>query len=141
MTTQPEECACDALEMTQIAMPSEAFQLCHHSDPELIAQARDRYGELIARLASGLNPILITEAPISEASSYYARERLTPQQRHMATEQQMSIVHSAFLRTKAALVTYQMLEQLLQAALLTHDPTRPPDQANQDQPPQQNDPA
>ena len=113
-----QECQCQAVEMTEITLPGESFALCHHSEPRLLAEARDRYHTLLARLANGLDPYIMTETSLAEASSYYARERLTPQQRTMMNEYERNIVHSAFLRTRAAMTTYMMLEKLHQTSLL-----------------------
>ena len=112
-----QECQCQALEMTEISLPGESFALCHHSDPQLLAQAKDRYQELLSRLAAGLDTYMMIETSLSEASSYYARERLTPQQRNMMNEYERNIVHAAFLRTRAALTTYMMLDKLHQTSL------------------------
>lgn len=113
-----QECQCQAVEMTEITLPGESFALCHHSEPSKLAEARDRYHTLLARLANGLDTYIMTETSLAEASSYYARERLTPQQRAMMNEYERNIVHSAFLRTRAAMTTYMMLEKLHQTSLL-----------------------
>lgn len=113
-----QECQCQAIEMAEVSLPGESFALCHHSDPQTLAQAKERYQHLLSRLAAGLDTYMMTETSLAEASSYYARERLNPQQRNMMNEYERNIVHAAFLRTRAAMTTYMMLEKLHQTSLL-----------------------
>ena len=112
-----QECQCETQTMTEIVLPSESFALCHHSPPAIIADAKTRYEDLLSRLAADLDTFMMTETSLPEASAYYARERLTPQQRNMMNEYERNIVHSAFLRTRATMTTYMMLEKLHQTSL------------------------
>lgn len=112
------DCQCNTSEMTELILPSESFLLCHHSKPEELLQAKNRYEELLSRLAADLDPYLMTEASLAEASSHYASQRLSPQQRNLMNEYERNIVHAAFLRTRATMTTYLMLEKLHQTALL-----------------------
>ena len=115
-----QECQCQAEEMSALVLPTETYALCHHSDPQTIMQAKRRYEELLSRLAAGLDTYMMTETSLAEASGYYARLRLTPQQRNMMNEYERNIVHSAFLRTRATMTTYMMIEKLHQTSLARH---------------------
>ena len=115
-----QECQCQADEMSALIQPGETYALCHHSDPQVLMQAKRRYEELLSRLATGLDTYMMTETSLAEASGYYARQRLTPQQRNMMNEYERNIVHSAFLRTRATMTTYMMIEKLHQTALARH---------------------
>ena len=125
-----QQCQCETREMTNLAMPADASRLCHHSTPTEIEQAKDRYTQLLSRLANGLDPYIMTQATLAQASIHYAQVRLTPQQRNMLNQYELNIVQSAFLRTRATMTTLLLLEKLLQTSLMTE--RQPPDTAQTD---------
>ena len=118
-----QDCQCDTKLMTAAIMPSKTYSLCHHSTPEELYDALSRHRELLSRLATGLDPYTMTQEDLATASLHYAQQRLTPQQRQMTDEYEKNIVHAAFLRTRATMTIYLMLEKLHQASLLDIPPS------------------
>lgn len=124
-------CQCDADVMAQISLPTESFVLCHHSPPQELARAKARYEDLISRLAAGLDPYVMVQEDLSTASDYYARQRLTPQQRAMMNEYEQNIVQAAFLRVRTVMTNYLLLEKLHQVSMVNTPGSRetsPPDE-------------
>ena len=113
-----QHCQCDTGLMADTVLPTESFQLCHHSPPQHIARAKARYEDLLSRLAAGLDPFSMVQLDLAEASIYYARQRLTPQQRNMMNEYERNIVHAGFLRVRATMTTYILLDKLHQISLM-----------------------